>query len=109
MKKLTPNARDKAAYTVGFAMVNEDGDPTTPLSASWTLTNGYEEVVNDRQDVAVASLGTTIYISLTPEDTDYDDGDVRIITLDYTFTSSVTNSETADRISGILLIEDLPL
>lgn len=61
------NEGDDGAIKLVFT--DEDGDPVTPTSASYTLYDEKtQDALNGREDVALSSLASTMHLLLTPAD-----------------------------------------
>ena len=64
---ITVNERSTIAFTVSF--FDENDDPVTPTSATWTLTDQDGTVINSRSDVVISSLAESVTIVLKNADT----------------------------------------
>lgn len=53
--KLTTEAIEGGTYAVTFTFRDEEGQPVTPTGLTWTLKRGDGTVINNREDVAIAS------------------------------------------------------
>lgn len=89
------NATNESGYVVQIDITDELGEAVSPTSATWTLTDGSDTVINSREDVAISSLASTVYITLGKEDLDRDDGSARKVEVTATYTSTLTG-ETQD-------------
>lgn len=67
---LTTHAKDKSTYGVTVAFTDESGNAVAPTAITWTLTNVDGIVINNREDVAVATPAATIDIVLSGDDLD---------------------------------------
>ena len=61
------NERSTIAFTISF--FDENDDPVTPTSATWTLTDQDGTVINSRSDVVISSLAEEVTIVLSGADT----------------------------------------
>lgn len=50
---LTEPAYEEGTYVISFSLTDEDGDPCTPVSLNWTLTDITGTVINNRDAVAI--------------------------------------------------------
>ncbi len=86
---LTTPAIEQSTYAVVVVFNDENGDNVTPNAGlTWTLTNCNGDIVNGREDVAIASAGT-VTIALYGNDLDLDDGTERYLLVEGTYTSSL--------------------
>lgn len=70
-------AVDQSSYVVQIDLTDETGSAISPLSATWTLEDGSENVINSREDVVISPLGSTMYIALSGDDINVADGNTR--------------------------------
>jgi len=108
-----PSVKDKGSFVERVDFLDDVGDPTTPLSASWTLTDGNGNTINQRQDVAITPLSPTAYIEVYGDDLDYDEAgtradNTRIIVVSFTYLSALTGSVLPQKRDIRCLITDLP-
>lgn len=61
-------ALDKSTYFATVSFFDEAGDAVIPLSAKWTLTDGYCTVVNNRDQVDIGSLAASVDIVMSGDD-----------------------------------------
>lgn len=108
MDKLTLRAQDKSSYIVKVDFTDETGASVTPLSAVWTLTDKHENIINSRNQVAVGSLASTVYIALSGDDLAFSDGIVRYLTVESTYLSSTTGTVLPVVNSAWFTIGDAP-
>jgi hypothetical protein len=64
---LTEEAVERSTYVVVLTFKDEDGQPVSPTTLTWTLTDGTGTVINERAAVAVTPA-STINVVLTDED-----------------------------------------
>lgn len=102
---LVLRAEDKSTYVVSVSFYDAAEDAVVPSSVKWTMTNGAGDVVNSRSAV-VATPAATIDILLGAEDTDYADGEARMIVVDAVY-SSTEGSDLPLRGAVSFRIEDL--
>lgn len=65
---LSTHASENGSYVVTFAFTDENDVAVLPDSITWTLTKENGEIVNDREDVAVAVPASSVSIALTGDD-----------------------------------------
>jgi len=107
------NATDQSSYIVQVDFTDENGDPVTPVAATWTLTDGHGAIVNSREDVTIASLAATVYVAMYGADLDVDEsGDrtdnLRCLVVEATYNSSLTGGTLPLRKAVKFLVTDLP-
>jgi hypothetical protein len=107
------NVTDQSSIVIKVDFTDEAGDPVSPESASWTLTDGNEEVINSRQDVSITALSETVYISLTANDLiakqECDPAkNTRIFVVTSTYISSLTGDTLQARQGATFVIDNLP-
>lgn len=106
------NAYDRSSYVIEVKVVDELGRPVTPVSAVWTLTNGDEDVINLREDVAVAIPASTMYVVLYEDDIAYTTGGTRsqnsrILTVSAEYVSAVAGEVIPVRKAAQFSLTDL--
>jgi|GEM_PF-953247 len=111
------SARDRSSYVVKVDFTDENGDTVVPTAATWTLTDGNGEVVNERSQTTIGSLAATVYLALSGDDLEYqtdDDDDtqrllnLRVVVVEATYTSSLTGGPLPVKKAIKFKIEDLP-
>lgn len=109
--KLTTLAVERSAFIISAAFTNEDGEAMTPESLSWTLTDQKGNVINDREDVVVATPASSVAIVLSGDDLALQEGEAwrasRLVTLTGTYLSAVTGGVLPFADSVSFAIEDL--
>ena len=65
---LSDPAKEKATYVITLNFEDEDGDPVVPDSITWTLSTAAGDIVNSREDVAVAVPAASVDIVLSGDD-----------------------------------------
>lgn len=86
---LTLNAVDRSTYVITATFQDEDGTPVAPDSLTWTLTNGLGAVINNREQVEVTELDTTVSLILSGNDIAHEDGKFRRLVLEGTYSSTL--------------------
>ena len=87
-------AVEKSTYVVTLAFLDEDNDPVTPATGTWTLTDANGTVINSREDVAISGLDSSIDIVLSGDDLAISAGfsgnsELRIFTFEGTYNSDL--------------------
>lgn len=67
VSNLTTEAVEQSTYVIVSSFYNESGIAETPNSATWTLTDEYGTVINERADVAMTP-GTSVSTLLSGDD-----------------------------------------
>lgn len=65
---LTAEAVEQSTYIVPVTFRDEEGQEIAPTAATWTLTNEYGVVVNERVAVPLSPLAATVNVVLTGAD-----------------------------------------
>jgi len=101
------NPRESGVIVLTIAFEDEDGTAVTPSSASWSLHDRLEEVVNSREDVPIDSLDTSVEVVLSGDDLDLGTGDngLRYFSCQYTYTSDL--GSMTDVVDGYFRVEDV--
>ena len=83
-------ATEEGTVVIEFTFKDEDTNPVVPNSATWTLFNTRGVVVNNRNQIALTSLTTTMKVVLTGEDLVINSahGKERIFLVEYVYNSS---------------------
>jgi hypothetical protein len=105
------NAIDQSSYIVKVSFADESGTAITPTTASWTLTDGDGEIVNSREDVAITSLASSVYIALSGDDLVAGTTraeNLRCLVIEGTYSSSLVGGTLPVKEAVKFLIEDLP-
>ena len=87
-------AVEKSTYIVTLTFKDEDNDPVTPASGTWTLTDEDGDVINSREDVAISGLSTSNDVVLSGDDLAVSPGfagvsEKRIFTFEGTYDSDL--------------------
>lgn len=88
------SARDRSTYAITVAFTDEDGNAVTPTSATWSLVDENDDIVNERQNVVISSLDTSVTVVLSGADTAYANGAYRKFVVKYIYTSSLGAGQT---------------
>ena len=107
------NARDRGSYIEQVDFTDESGAAVTPISATWSLTDGNGAIVNSRQDVTITGLASTVYIALSGDDLAYAPSgsrtdNQRILVVKATYLSSLTGTQLPKNNAVKFNISDLP-
>ena len=91
----TPKALEEGTYVIDCAFTDEDENPVTPKTLTWTLTDVAGNPINDREDEVVPSPSSTESILLQGDDlallTGETKGTTRILTVEGTYDSALGN------------------
>ena len=87
MTTLNTKATNEGTYIITCSFTDADETAVTPNALTWTLTDYSGNVINNRDEVTVAT-GTSVTVVLTDADIDIDDGVGRIFTIEGTYNSS---------------------
>lgn len=87
-------AVEKSTYIVTLTFIDEDDDPVTPASGTWTLTDEDGTVINSREDEVISSLDTSVDVVLSGDDLAVSSGftgnaESRIFTFEGTYNSDL--------------------
>jgi len=87
-------AVEKSTYVVTLAFKDEDNDPVTPATGTWTLTDEDGTVINSREDEVISSLDTSVDVVLSGDDLAVSAGfsgvsEKRIFTFEGTYNSDL--------------------
>lgn len=86
---------------------NEDENPVTPETIKWTLTDGAGNIMNDRENIVVATPAESIEIKLIGDDLILESSNVvRILLVKATYNSSRGSNQPLNR---ELLFEIIPI
>ena len=64
---MLPNAIDRSSYFVTAAFLDGDGDPVSPATLTWSLTDGEGSIVNGHDQEALVPA-TSVEITLGGDD-----------------------------------------
>ena len=87
----TPSAIEDSTYALVLSFTDEEGDPVTPDTATWTLRDTEGNVVNSRQDVVISSLASSVTVLLSGDDLMYTPSAELILIVEATYDSSLGN------------------
>ena len=65
---LKKSAKEGSSYIVNIVIKDEEGNLVTPNNLYWTLTDFAGNIVNNRKDVKITSLSSSVNIPLTGND-----------------------------------------
>jgi len=84
---------EESNFTIPVSFFDEDENAITPKTGTWTLSDKRGTIINSREDVAISSLSTKIYITLSGDDLAITDstGVARVLTVKITYDSSYGN------------------
>lgn len=100
--ELTLVAGDRSSYVVTVSFEDEDGDPVTPLSAEWTLTNELGVVINTRDGEEITPLAASVEIVLGGADLAWSDGQERFLVIEAKYNGVVNNMDLTGQASFTL-------
>lgn len=88
---LTVDAVEQSTYVVKITFYDEDGALVTPTAATWTLTDPAGNVVNERADIEISGLTSSVDVLLTGDDLALEGYDTytRHFTLEATYNSTL--------------------
>jgi hypothetical protein len=86
--KLENLCPDGSSYPINLVFLDETGTEVAPTEVKWGLKNGRGETINDREDVEVGSLASSMCILTLPDDNRYSDGKSRYLTIKWKYDSS---------------------
>lgn len=70
MSCCTESAKLRDSFLITFTFTDEDGDPLTPTSLTWSLYDDRELIVNEREDVTISSTAGVVNVVLSGNDLD---------------------------------------
>lgn len=85
---LTVTPVDRGVIVVTMAFTDAGGTATVPNSITWTLTDRYGTVINEREDVTVATPAASVSVTLSGDDLDHNDGAFRRFIVDAEYDST---------------------
>lgn len=86
---LGEDAQDKSTFVVKVYFYDEDDAPVVPTSASWSLYDANEQVINSRLNIPIAGLDTSVDIVLSGDDLKYSDDPFRQLAISATYDSTL--------------------
>lgn len=91
MTTIATHANEGASYVLTVAFTDDTGAAVTPASASWSLYDEAEAIVNSRSAVAISPLSPSVTVVLAPGDTALTgyQGVTRTFAVVFTYTSSL--------------------
>ena len=90
---ITDTANEKSTFALELAITDENGDPLTPNTLTWTLTNLAGNVINERAGIEFATPASTVTVVLTGDDLALPEraDPLRVVTLEGTYDSDLGN------------------
>lgn len=73
--KATVAADGRSTYAVTVSFYDEDGDAVVPTAIHWSLVNTANDVINNREHVAVSVPAASITLALYGDDLELEDPD----------------------------------
>lgn len=70
--------KSSGVFTVYFK--DEDGVAVTPNTATWTLMDSAGNVINERDEVSISSLSTSVDITIYGDDLNFQAGESEVVT-----------------------------
>jgi hypothetical protein len=93
MIEISTEANEQGTAFVTFSFTDEDGVSKSPTSIKWTLTDVFGNVINSREQVAVAVPASSVTITLSGKDLSILSNEVRAEKVDrYVIIEVVYNS-----------------
>jgi hypothetical protein len=109
MSTLSTAATNRATYPVLVTFTDSNGDtvePTSVVSATWSLTDEYGNIINNREDIEINLSTSPVYIILSGDDIDIENSSVRYVTVDSIFNSDIYGNGLSNREQAKFLIGD---
>ena len=90
---ITDTANEKSTFALELAITDENGDPLTPNTLTWTLTNLAGNVINERAGIEIATPASTVTVVLSGDDLALPEraAPLRVVTLEGTYDSDLGN------------------
>lgn len=87
------DAVEGSTYIVNVTFKDEAGVTMVPATASWSLRDNYNKVINSRSNVSISALATTVSIVLSGDDLQYEPNSktFRILTVKGTYDGAYGN------------------
>lgn len=95
-QSLSTSIADGGVGGIVVAFTDTDGTAVTPSSATWSLYNPSQQIVNGREDEVISPLSTSVTIVLSGNDVLYSDGANRRLVVTYTYDSSTLGNGVTD-------------
>ena len=91
---LSTPAMEQSTYLITITYKDEDGTAVTPDTSTWTLTDTDGNVINEKEDQAIASPTTADTVTLSGSDLTVNDGNRDLIfTAEGTYTSATVTAK----------------
>jgi len=90
---ITDTANEKSTFALELAITDENGDPLTPNTLTWTLTDLAGNVINERAGIEIATPASTVTVVLSGDDLALPEraAPLRVVTLEGTYDSDLGN------------------
>ena len=87
---LTTHAVERSTFVVTASFTDENGEPVTPTTLQWTLTDLEGNVINNRSQVSITP-SSTVDIVLSGDDLALqgDSPEMRVLTIEGTYNSTL--------------------
>src|SRR3990172_4773823 len=84
---ITDTANEKSTFALEMAITDENGDPLTPNTLTWTLTDLAGNVINERAGVEITTPASTVTVVLSGDDLALPEraAPIRVVTLEGTY------------------------
>lgn len=108
---LSQRAREAGSFVFQIDFTDEVGTATVPVSATWSLVDSLDAVVNSRDKVPITSLAATVYVAVHGDDllaTGDSETDIRFFVVESTYLSALTGSILPANRAARFRITDLP-
>ena len=108
---LSERAREAGSFVFQIDFTNELGAATIPVSATWSLVDADDEVVNDRHQIPITGLAETVYVAVHGDDllaAGNGEEDFRFFVIEATYLSALTGSILPANRAARFRITDLP-
>ena len=92
---ITDTANEKSTFALELAITDENGDPLTPNTLTWTLTDLAGNVINERAGIEIATPASTVTVVLSGDDLALPEraAPLRVVTLEGTYDSDLPLKE----------------
>jgi len=90
--QLTLHAKEESTYPIIVNFIDDAGAPEVPTSAKWTLSDPNENIINNRANVVITPLASSVTIVLKGADLAVSqDGEVRFFLVEAVYNSTLGN------------------
>lgn len=101
---LSDSASNRGTYIIVGNYTDESGLPVLPRSTTWSLTDEFGNIINNRANV-VLGVSSSFSITLSGDDLDQEDSRHRIITLNIIYDSALYGNNLLLRQQASFTIE----